>query len=152
EDSPPAALDLLTLETLHRNYTFDGQLERQTFTAHPKLESETGDMIAVGYEAKGHGTKDVNVFQITPEGKMVWSAWIKVPYVGMLHDFAVTQKHIVFYVIPLARDEEQMKNGGIHWSWYPGQPTYFGVMRRGGDGKDIKWFKGPERSATHVLG
>ena len=152
EDSPPAALDLLTLETVHRSYTFDGQLESQTFTAHPKLDSETGDMIAFGYEAKGHGTKDVNVFQITPEGKMVWSAWIKVPYVGMLHDFAVTQNHIVFYVIPLAFDEEQMKNGGIHWSWYPGQPTYFGVMRRGGDGRDIKWLKGPERSATHVLG
>ncbi len=30
---------------------------------------------------------------------MVWQAWIKVPYVGMIHDFAVTQKHIVFYVI-----------------------------------------------------
>src|SRR5690606_26456928 len=82
EDSPPAALDLLTLETVHQSYTFDGQLESKTFTAHPKIDSEPGDMIAFGYEAKGHGTKDVNVFQITPEGKMVWSAWIKVPYVG----------------------------------------------------------------------
>jgi carotenoid cleavage dioxygenase len=25
-------------------------------------------------------------------------------------------------------------------------------MRRGGDGKDLRWFKGPERSATHVMG
>ena len=26
------------------------------------------------------------------------------------------------------------------------------VMRRGGDGKDVRWFKGPERCATHVMG
>jgi carotenoid cleavage dioxygenase len=152
EDSPPAALDPVTLETVEPNYTFDGQLQSKTFTAHPKIDSESGDMIAFGYEAKGFGTDDVNVFQITPAGKMVWTAWIKVPYVSMIHDFAVTQKHIVFYVMPLAFDDAQIKSGGIHWSWYAGQPTYFGVMRRGGDGKDLRWFKGPERSSTHVMG
>jgi carotenoid cleavage dioxygenase-like enzyme len=152
EDSPPCAMDLLTLETLDPKYTFDGQLQSAAFTAHPKIDSETGDMIAFGYEAKGFGTNDVNVFQITPEGKMTWQAWIKVPYVGMIHDFAVTQKHIVFYVIPLAFDEKQIASGGIHWSWNNGQPTYFGVMRRGGDGSDLRWIKGPERSSTHVMG
>jgi carotenoid cleavage dioxygenase len=146
-------MDLLTLETVDPVYTFDGQLPRtQPFTAHPKIDSETGNMVAFGYEAKGHGSDDVNVFEITPQGKKVWDATVKVPYVGMLHDFAVTQRYIVLYVIPLAFDAEQMKRGGIHWSWYPGQPTYFGYFRRGGDGKDIKWIKGPERSATHVMG
>jgi carotenoid cleavage dioxygenase len=152
EDSPPCAMDLHTLETVDAVYRFDGQLQSAAFTAHPKTDSETGDMVAFGYEAKGFGSDDVNVFQITPQGKMVWQAWIKVPYVSMIHDFAVTQKHIVFYIIPLAFDENQIKNGGIHWSWAAGQPTYFGVMRRGGDGKDIRWFKGPERSSTHVMG
>ena len=33
-----------------------------------------------------------------------------------------------------------------------GEPTYFGFVRRGGDGKDVQWFKGPTRSATHVMG
>jgi carotenoid cleavage dioxygenase len=70
----------------------------------------------------------------------------------MIHDFAVTQKHVIFYVIPLAFDIDQMKRGGIHWSWDRTKPTWFGVMRRGGDGKDLRWFKGPERSATHVMG
>ena len=74
------------------------------------------------------------------------------PYVGMLHDFAVTENFIVFYVIPLQFDQAQIERGGIHWSWNPGQPTYFGYMRRGGDGKDLQWIKGPERSATHVMG
>ncbi len=39
EDSPPTAMDLLTLETVVPNYTFDGQLPSKTFTAHPKIDS-----------------------------------------------------------------------------------------------------------------
>ena len=152
EDSPPSALDLLTLETVAPSYTFDDQLPSRTFTAHPKIDSENGNMVAFGYEATGHGSDDVAIFEFTPQGKRVWNTQIKVPYVGMLHDFAVTQNHIVFYVMPLAIDEQQMKSGGIHWSWDATKPTYFGVLRRGGDGKDVQFFEGPTRSATHVMG
>ena len=69
EDSPPAAMDLRTLETLDPVYRFDGQLQSETFTAHPKIDSVTGNMIAFGYEAKGFATDDVNVFEYTPQGK-----------------------------------------------------------------------------------
>src|SRR5690606_17887846 len=41
EDSPPDAMDLLTLETVKPVYTFDGQLPSKTFTAHPKVDSRT---------------------------------------------------------------------------------------------------------------
>ena len=152
EDSPPDALDLLTLETVKPVYTFDGQLPSKTFTAHPKVDSRTGNIVAFGYEAEGHGSNVVSMFEFDKQGKMVWNAKITVPYVGLLHDFAVTENHIVFYVIPLAIDEEQMARGGIHWSWDDTLPTYFGFVRRGGDGKDIRWVRGPTRSATHVMG
>jgi carotenoid cleavage dioxygenase-like enzyme len=152
EDSPPAALDLLTLETKIPSYTFDGQLPSKTFTAHPKIDSKTGNMVAFGYEAEGFGSDIVSIFEITPQGKLVWNAKVQVPYVGMLHDFAVTENHVVFYVIPMAFDEAQMKDGGPHWSWDGSKPTYFGFVRRGGDGKDVQWIQGPTRSATHVMG
>ena len=152
EDSPPAAMDLLTLETKVPNYTFDGQLPSKTFTAHPKLDSATGNLVAFGYESDGFGSKTVSLFEFTPQGKLVWNAKVQVPYVGMLHDFAVTEKHIVLYVIPLAIDQKQMDNGGPHWSWDNTLPTYFGFVRRGGDGKDVQFIKGPTRSATHIMG
>jgi carotenoid cleavage dioxygenase len=152
EDSPPAAVDLNTLETLGPVYDFKGQLKSKTFTAHPKLDSRTGNLVAFGYEAKGFNTTDVNVFEYTPKGKKVWDAWVNVPYVGMIHDFAVTDNFIVLYVVPMKIDLEQMEKGGIHWSWWTGEPTYFGFFRRGGDGKDVQWIKGPERCATHVMG
>ena len=109
-------------------------------------------MIAYGYEARGEATDDVAVYAIDRTGRVTWETWIKVPYVGMLHDFAVTQTHIAFLVIPMATDVAQMKRGGVHFAWNPNLPTWLGVMRRGGDGKDLRWFKGPERCATHVMG
>lgn len=152
EDSPPSALDLLTLETVVPNYTFDGQLPSQTFTAHPKVDSTTGNIVAFGYEAEGFGTDIVSVFEITPAGKVIWNAKVKVPYVGSLHDFAVTEHFIAFFLQPMTFDAAQMARGGVHWSWDATLPSYFGYLRRGGDGKDLKWLQGPRRGMYHVMG
>jgi carotenoid cleavage dioxygenase len=152
EDSPPVLLDPHTLETLDDAWNFDGKLSSLTFTAHPKIDPVTGEMIAFGYEAKGEGSNDVAVYGIDPRGGINWEAWIKVPYAGMLHDFAVTQTHVAFFVMPLVTSMEQLRQGGAHFAWDSQLPSWFGVMRRGGDGKDVRWFKGPERNAIHVMG
>jgi carotenoid cleavage dioxygenase len=152
EDSPPVELNPDTLETVDDYYTFGGKLKSLTFTAHPKIDSETGELLAFGYEASGEGSTDVAVITISREGRITDETWIKVPYAGMIHDFAVTQKHVCFLVTPMIVDVEGMKQGRIHFSWDSSRPTWFGVMRRGGDGKDLRWFKGPERCATHTTG
>ena len=65
EDSPPVVLDPDTLETVDDYYTFGGKLKSLTFTAHPKIDSETGELIAFGYEASGEGSTDVAVLTIS---------------------------------------------------------------------------------------
>lgn len=152
EDSPPTALDLITLDTVAPNYTFDGQLPSLTFTAHPKVDSKTGNLVAFGYEAEGHGTDVVSIFEFTPAGKLVWNAKVRVPYVGSVHDFAVTEHFVAFFLMPLTFDAAQMARGGIHWSWDGTLPSYFGYVRRGGDGSDLQWIKGPTRGMFHVMG
>jgi carotenoid cleavage dioxygenase len=109
-------------------------------------------MVAFGYESEGFGSDIVTAFEITPDGKKIWEAKVQVPYVGMLHDFAVTDNYIVLYVIPMSINHEQMAQGGIHWNWDPSLTTYFGAFRRDGNGSDVRWFNGPHRSATHVMG
>lgn len=54
EDGPPFAMDPVTLETIGR-YDFEGQVRSPTFTAHPKFDPETGEMVCFGYEAGGDG-------------------------------------------------------------------------------------------------
>ena len=151
EDSPPVQIDPHTLDTLDDSWTFNGKLTSQTFTAHPKIDPVSGEMIGFGYEATGTGTDDVAVYSIDKAGNINWETWIKVPYAGMLHDFGITQAHIVFLVIPLIVDMDQLKKEGLHFSWDDTLPSWFGVMRRGGDGKDLRWFKGPARMATHCM-
>ena len=152
EDSPPVVLDPHTLETLEPVYRFGGQLTAETFTAHPKLDSETGEMLGIAYEAKGLGSRDVACYSFDTQGRKTWEAWVKVPYAGMLHDFAVTRSYIAFLVVPMVTDIERMRAGQVHFAWDSTLPTWLGVLRRGGDGSDIRWFKGPERCATHVMG
>ncbi len=152
EDSPPVVMNPLTLETVDDYYTFNGGLKGQTFTAHPKTDPVTGEMVAFGYEAKGLATNDVFVFSVDRTGIVNWSAWIKVPYAGMIHDFGVTQNHVLFYVCPLATNMTLIKNAGPHFAWDSTLPTWLGVMHRGGDGSDIRWFKGPGYMCTHTMG
>jgi carotenoid cleavage dioxygenase len=152
EDGPPVALDPVTLETVEPVYRFRGALGGETFTAHPKLDPHTGEMIGFGYEARGLGTTDVEIFAIDRSGALTWSTWINVPYAGMIHDFAVTELHVAFLIVPLVTDVEGLKSGGVHFAWDSSLPTWLGVLRRGGDGKDLRWFKGPTWMATHTMG
>ena len=152
EDSPPTALDPLTLETRVANYTFDDTLPSRTFTAHPKIDSESGNLVAFGYEAAGHGSNALSLFEYSPQGRLLWNARIRAPYVSEVHDFAVTRNFIAFFLMPLLIDEQQMTRGGIHWSWDGGEPSWFGYVRRGGDGSDVRWVRGPTRGMFHVMG
>ncbi|KAI9925246.1 transcriptional regulatory protein rco1 [Aspergillus wentii] len=140
EDSPPYALDPQTLETkgLH---TFDGQLPSLTFTAHPKFDPDTGEMICFGYEAKGDGTPDVCYYTVSPKGEFTQVVWLVAPVVAMIHDFAVTENWVLFPLIPQLCDIERMKKGGEHWEWSPSTPFYIGVIPRyGAKASDVKWF------------
>lgn len=93
EDSPPYVLDPHTLETSGL-YDFDGQLPSLTFTAHPKFDPRTGEMLCFGYEAKGDGTPDICYYRIGSDGNFLETVWLTAPVVAMIHDFAVTENWV----------------------------------------------------------
>lgn len=93
EDSPPYAMDPVTLETKGL-YDFEGQLPSLTFTAHPKFDPVTGEMICFGYEARGDGTPDVCYYTVSPTGQFTEVVWLVSPVVAMIHDFAVTDNWV----------------------------------------------------------
>ncbi len=145
EDALPWALDLQTLETLDE-WDFAGQIKSATFTAHPKIDPVTGNLLAFSYEAKGDGTPDMAYFELSPDGKLLKEIWFQAPYAAMVHDFAVTEHYVVFPLIPLTVDVERMKKGGPHFQWQPDLPQLFAVLPRNGNAQAIRWFKGPKDS------
>ncbi len=57
----------------------------------------------------------------------------------MMHDFAITEQHVVFFDGPALFDLSGFLQGGPMIRWAPELGTRIGVMRRDGDGSDLRW-------------
>ncbi|AJP71365.1 carotenoid oxygenase family protein [Sphingomonas hengshuiensis] len=152
EDSPALVMDPVTLET--DGYTwFNGAMTGQTFTAHPKIDPLTGDMIACGYAAKGVLTLDMTYYVVSPEGELKQEVWFKLPYYAMMHDFAITPDYALFHVVPSTSNWERLEKGLPHFGFDTSLPVYLGVLPRrpGVTEADIRWFKRENCFASHVM-
>jgi carotenoid cleavage dioxygenase len=150
EDGPPFEVHPDTLETIGP-WDFHGKYKSQTFTAHPKIDPVSGEMICYGYEATGPASKDLWVYSVDKKGHVSHEWRATVPYVSMMHDMALTQKHIIFPSGGYVTSIEQMKAHKNHWFWDPHKGSYIGVLPRDGDGKDMRWFFGPKRCFMHTF-
>jgi carotenoid cleavage dioxygenase-like enzyme len=150
EDSLPWTIDPHTLET-QGIWNFNGKYTATTFSAHPKIDPINGQMIAYGYQAKGDLTDDLAVYIIDKSGHIVHDIWFKAPYVGIMHDCAITQKYVIIPLIPRVTSEARLKSGEPMWEWDGSKPTMIAVVPRDGTGKDVRWFKGPARNTLHFL-
>jgi carotenoid cleavage dioxygenase-like enzyme len=150
EDGPAYELDPKTLAT-KGPMTFGGKYHSQTFSAHPKLDPVSGEMICYGYEATGLASNDIYLYTVDKSGQVTREVRFKVPYVSMVHDIALTQKHVVIPVYGYTTSIERLKAGKIHWAWDARLPTYIGILPRDGSAKDLRWFKGPTRSIVHTF-
>jgi carotenoid cleavage dioxygenase-like enzyme len=150
EDSLPYELDPETLET-RGIYNFQGRLKSPTFTAHPKLDPETGELFAFAYECGGEATNTVALCVISPDGELIREEQFEAPYASFMHDFAVTREHIIFLVFPTTADLDRIKSGGPHWVWDDSKDAYAGVMRRDGTVSELVWFRMPPCYAFHVM-
>ena len=144
EDGPPFAMDPTTLETLGR-YDFDGQVSSPTFTAHPKFDPVTGEMLCFAYEAGGNGNDgscDVVVWTIDNNVKKTNESWYKSPFCGMIHDCGISENYLVLALTPLKCSVDRLNEGGNHWAWDPNEDQWYGIVpRKGGKPEDIVWLR-----------
>jgi carotenoid cleavage dioxygenase len=150
ESNLPTTLNPHTLET-HGEFDFEGKLTGKTFTAHPKIDTRTGEMIAFGYEASGDGSSDMAIYFIDKQGKLQRELWFKAPVISMMHDMALTEKHIIIPTTTMVSTPERLQKGLIHWGSDATAPTYVAVIPRDGSAKDVRWFKGPPSNMVHTI-
>jgi carotenoid cleavage dioxygenase len=149
EDGLPYEIDPNTLAT--RGQTdFSGAWKSQTFTAHPKVDPETGETFGYGYEATGLCSRDVFVCRIDRAGTITKQWRFEAPHTSVLHDMWLTRDHIVIPGGGLVTDIEWLKAGGKHWGWDTSKPSWHAVIPRAGSSEDIRYFFGPERSIVHT--
>ena len=133
EQGLPWDLDPITLETRGR-YTFGGQLnEIAPFSAHPKIDADTGELFNFGVSF-AQDRPALNVFRFGGDGRLVYRKRIALPYAASIHDFAVSGRHIIFYVTPLLLDVGAMLQNGATvmdaLSWQPERGSQLIVLSR----------------------
>ncbi len=69
----------------------------------------------------------------------------------MVHDFAVTDRHIVVPILPLAGDLNRARGGLGSFFWRPELGSHLAVLRRGEAGNTVRWFEAPACYAFHIV-
>lgn len=145
----PTLLERSTLETFGK-FDFDGSY-KGPMTAHPKVDPKTGELHSFGYMVDGLGTRKISYSVIDRHGDLVRHDTFEPPYCSMVHDFIVTDEHVLFPIFPATIDPERAKAGGSLREFRPDLPSYYGIVARGADLDTMRWFKGPACFVYHVL-
>ncbi|MFC4114808.1 carotenoid oxygenase family protein [Nonomuraea zeae] len=110
---------------------FGGRLAT-AMTAHPKQDPLTGDLHFFGY---GFFPPYLTYHRLSAGGELVESREIEVPGSTMMHDFAVTEHHLVWLDLPVVFD---LGRGGMPYDWEDGYGARIGVTPRAGG--RTRWF------------
>ncbi len=124
------------LETLG-HYDFGGRL-KTGMTAHPKTCPVTGELHFFDYN---WFAPFVTYHCADAAGRLVRSVPIDVPGPTMMHDFAITERHVLVMDLPVVFDFERAVRGQMPYRWDDDYGARVGVMERGDDSGRIRWFE-----------
>jgi len=110
-------------------------------TAHPKIDAATGEMFWFGYGVGDMPLSAGMSYGVTDAtGKVIRRDDFQAPFASMVHDFMVTENHVLFPILPLTASLERAMSGRPAFAWEPEKGGQVGVMRRDGDVSSIRWF------------
>lgn len=137
------------LETVGRN-DFFGTLPG-AFTAHPKVDADTGEMHAMVY-ALPEWMDHVQYVVVAADGKVRRTVDIPLAAPTMLHDMSLTQRYAVVYDFPCRLDLDMAIAGSTFpFSWQPGTGSRVGLLPREADADAIIWVDIPECYSFHPM-
>lgn len=105
-------------------------------TAHPKRDPRTGELVFLGYSAAGPLSRQVRCGALDAVGCTTWSTSFEAPHCSMVHDFAVTDRHIVVPILPLAEGPDRMRRGLGSFLWQPELGSHLAVAADQGCDRD----------------
>ncbi len=124
-------------------YDFGGKLT-SAFTAHPKIDPATGLLHSFGY---GFVPPYLTYHVTDAAGSMIHSETVDVSTPTMIHDFAITERDVVFWELPVVFDlaaatkwVKDPNSGAQPFSWKPGVGARIGIMPLGGPTAAIQWY------------
>ena len=121
------------------------------FTAHPKIDPVSGEMMFFGYNAAGPFTPALSFGSVNAAGVVTRFDRFEAPYASMVHDFVVTENHLLFPVLPITGSMARAMSGRPPYAWEPDKGAYVGVMKRNGSASDLVWFRAESCYVFHIM-
>ncbi|MER6305613.1 carotenoid oxygenase family protein [Streptomyces sp. NPDC001657] len=121
------------LETLGV-HDFGGRLTT-AMTAHPKTCPTTGELHFFGYG--GARPPYLTYHRADAHGELVISRPIDVTAHTMMHDFHLTERHVIFMDLPMVFDAH--RRPGMPYRWDPEYGARLGVLRRDDPYGEVRW-------------
>ncbi len=137
-------------ETLHTQgvKTWSSDDTGMAFSAHPKLDRD-GTLWNFGVSSS-QGL--LSLYRITPQGALAQAVTLPVPQIAMVHDFAITERHLVFLLPPLVFDRERLLGGATFLDSHVWRPELgLRVLVLPKDALDRpRWFELPAGFFFHI--
>ena len=144
EGGSPHTIDPKNLKTIGRETFRDAW--KGSFTAHPKVDPVTGEMVFFGY---GPVKPYLRMGIMDAKGVLTRQSDIDLPRAIMIHDFAITPDYAVFLDLPQTFSFSNLALGKGVIAWEPRFPSRIGLIPRKG-GKAL-WFPINTASVFHTL-
>eukprot|EP01027_Heterolobosea_sp_BB2_P004190 GEZU01006374.1.p1 GENE.GEZU01006374.1~~GEZU01006374.1.p1 ORF type:complete len:459 (-),score=119.62 GEZU01006374.1:82-1458(-) len=155
ENTLPTEVYLPSLDTAEGpQYDFNGKLTHP-FTAHPKIDPVTGELLFFGYQAnpKNPGDAFCHFSIASREGEITKTLPITLHEApGLMHDFAITENYAIFIEAPFFFRKNRMVQGLTPFTFDRSVPTRFGILPRSSTNSDndIRWFDADPCMIFHV--
>ncbi|GGR96855.1 MULTISPECIES: carotenoid oxygenase family protein [Streptomyces] len=126
-------------------YDFDGKLTN-VMTAHPKHDPVSGEL---HFFSSSPFPPYLTYHVSSEKGELVHSEEVPGATTALKHDFAITERYVVFVEGTVTFDHTE--TSGIPYAWKDEQPARIGVMPRGrGGAAAIRWFDIEPGSMLHA--
>jgi carotenoid cleavage dioxygenase-like enzyme len=146
EGGAPHQIQIPNLDTIGE-YTYNGQL-KSAFTAHPKVDPVTGEMMFFGYS---FAPPYLQYSVVSASGELLRIVPIDLPMGVMMHDFAITENYTIFMDLPLTFSPQRAQKGEPIMMFERDRSSRFGIVPRHGDNSNIRWFESPACYVFHTL-
>ena len=126
--------------------TFGGA--QRTFSAHPKVDVQTGEMMVFDYKPM---PPYLSYGVVGKDGTLNHFTEIELAGPRLQHDMAITQNYTLLFDMSLMWDPALLAKGQTRVRFFRDRPSRIGVLPRHGKGDAIRWFEASAFYMYHTI-